>query len=216
MKKQQRRPARKVKRSGRPRGHSREETRRAILAAARDCFAKNGFDRATNRDIARAAGVTAAAMYRHFDSKPELYSAVVHEAFSELLPELRSAIASQPSARGGFRALLEGMESLDVRQHAGTKFLSELPNEMQRHPEIASRIVAAPGAVYALVNELVETGVQRGEIPQHKAQRVISVIIATMMGVAGYANTLGWGLGKHAVAGFLDLLEGGLFGSFDA
>lgn len=200
---------------GRPPGRSSAATRTAILAAARDAFARLGFERATNREIARAAGVTAAAMYRHFASKPDLYAAVVHEAFAELVPQLRRAIASQPSVRAAFRALLAGMEALDARQHAATKFLAELPNEMQRHPEVASLILAAPGEIYAIVTEVVEAGVRAGELPRDKAQRTISLMIASLMGVAGYASTLGWSLGKQAVAGFVDLVDGSLFGSSD-
>jgi AcrR family transcriptional regulator len=196
---------------GRPPGQLSEDTRKAILAAARDSFAQLGFERATNREIAAAAGVTAAAMYRHFESKPELYAAVVHDALGELVPHLRRSIASASSARASFRALIETLEKLSDRQRAAARFLAELPAEMQRHPQISRRVLDDPGEVLAIVGEIVEAGVRANEISQDKAQRVVSIMIASFMGVSAYANTLGPSLGKEAIAGFIDLLENQLF-----
>lgn len=48
------------------------DRREQILDAAVEVFAAKGFDRATNRDIARAAGVTPGLIYHYFASKQEL------------------------------------------------------------------------------------------------------------------------------------------------
>ncbi len=51
-------------------------TRRAILDAARSAFAAQGYDRATIRSIAAAAGVDASMVMRYFESKAGLFAAV--------------------------------------------------------------------------------------------------------------------------------------------
>ena len=51
-------------------GHTR---RQAILEASRPLFAANGFRGTSVRDIARAANVSEALLYKHFASKEELY-----------------------------------------------------------------------------------------------------------------------------------------------
>jgi len=61
-----------------------------------------------------------------------------------------------------------------------------------------------------MVTRVVEAGVRSGEIARGSAQRTVSVMIATFMGVSAYANTLGPALGEQAVAGFTDLLDGRL------
>jgi AcrR family transcriptional regulator len=203
----------KPRRLGRPPGQSGEDTRRAILAAARDSFARNGFEGATNGEIASAANVTSAAMYRHFDSKAELYAAAVHDALADLIPRLRQAVTKQPSVRGAFAALLGVVRSFDEQQLSSVRFLSALPSEMQRHPEIAKRMLADPGEVFTIVNQLVESGVRSGEISRAKAPRVVSVMIATFMGVSAYSNTLGPSFAEHAIAGLVDLIDGELFTS---
>ena len=66
-------------------------TRAALVAAARELFAEQGFA-ATSRDaIAARAGVTRGALYHHFDSKAVLAAAVVAELETELVGRVVSA-----------------------------------------------------------------------------------------------------------------------------
>lgn len=53
-----------------------EERRARLLQAATQVFAEKGFS-ASNKEIARAAGITPAAIYWYFPSKEDLLSAVV-------------------------------------------------------------------------------------------------------------------------------------------
>jgi AcrR family transcriptional regulator len=55
-------------------------TRERILAAAEKLFAEDGFDRVSMPAIAKASGITAGAIYKHFESKEELFFAVVRNA----------------------------------------------------------------------------------------------------------------------------------------
>jgi len=48
-----------------------------ILSRATDLFAKHGFAGTSIRQIARACGITEAAIYRHFQSKMHLYEEVI-------------------------------------------------------------------------------------------------------------------------------------------
>jgi hypothetical protein len=72
-------------------------------------------------------------------------------------------------------------------------------------------MLANPGEVFTILNNIVDLGVRSGEIPAPKAQRAVSVMIASFMGITAYANTLGPSLGKQATAGFLDLIDDALF-----
>ncbi|HEY3364831.1 MAG TPA: TetR/AcrR family transcriptional regulator [Symbiobacteriaceae bacterium] len=62
------------------------DRRQEILEAALQVFAQKGFATATNADIARAAGVTPAALYYYFPSKEELFKAVLRERQGVILP----------------------------------------------------------------------------------------------------------------------------------
>lgn len=53
-----------------------EDRRDAIVMAAAPLFAAKGFDAVTTREVAEAAGVSEALLYRHFDNKADLYRAI--------------------------------------------------------------------------------------------------------------------------------------------
>src|SRR6266540_1172998 len=62
----------------------RAERREQILAAATRAFARAGFAATSLDDIAAQAGVSRAILYRHFDSKTDLYRAVLDRACTRL------------------------------------------------------------------------------------------------------------------------------------
>jgi len=53
------------------------DRRRQLLETALDLFSRKGFDGTTTKEIASAAGVTEAIIFRHFPSKQALYTAVI-------------------------------------------------------------------------------------------------------------------------------------------
>ena len=60
------------------------EVRARILAAARELFAKHGFEATTVDEIARAADVAPATFFNHFQSKQALLSLMAGEVFETL------------------------------------------------------------------------------------------------------------------------------------
>ena len=69
-------------RSGRRPGSP--DTRQQILDSARDVFATNGFNKASIRKIATAAGVDPALVHHYFGSKDELFLATVEVPINPL------------------------------------------------------------------------------------------------------------------------------------
>ncbi len=70
-------------------------TRDRIVATAEDVIRRFGPAKATVVDVARALGVSHAAVYRHVATKAELRDLVVRRWVEELMPPLR-AIAARP------------------------------------------------------------------------------------------------------------------------
>src|SRR5271156_233978 len=60
-------------------------TRGALLMAARELFAENGFAATGREEIAERAGVTRGALYHHFASKTDVAAAVVERLEGELV-----------------------------------------------------------------------------------------------------------------------------------
>jgi AcrR family transcriptional regulator len=89
--------ARPSRRPGRRPGNP--DTREAVLAAARTAFAERGYDAATIRGIATAAGVDPALVHHYFGNKDKLFLAAVEAPADpdELLPVV---LASPPEELG--------------------------------------------------------------------------------------------------------------------
>ncbi len=92
------------------------DVRRAdILAASARCFSTRGFDGTTTRDIARAVGITEAALYRYFPGKEAIYTSILDERLTASDPVAAVADAARAgddiAVFGGLaRLLLETVE----------------------------------------------------------------------------------------------------------
>jgi AcrR family transcriptional regulator len=87
---------------------SAEARRAQLLDVARAVFAADGYHGAAMEQIASSAGVTKPVLYQHFESKKELYLALLHEDMSRLLAQVESTIETTASNRerihGGIEA----------------------------------------------------------------------------------------------------------------
>jgi AcrR family transcriptional regulator len=81
---------------------AKEERREAILRAAATAFAGAGFAATSMEDVAAACGITKLIVYRHFDSKEELYRAVLEQV-------------SQRQVQVFLDNVLDGSQSLGLR-----------------------------------------------------------------------------------------------------
>jgi len=61
------------------------QTRAALLVAAREVFARDGYLATTTTTIAKAAGVANGSFYTHFTDKYEIFVALWHEVQDEML-----------------------------------------------------------------------------------------------------------------------------------
>jgi AcrR family transcriptional regulator len=76
---------------------SSEQRRQAIVQAVLPVFARNGFARTTTRELARAAGVSEALLYKHFPSKESLYLEIQAHSCGGCDPVLRKLATLEPS-----------------------------------------------------------------------------------------------------------------------
>ena len=71
-----------VRRKRLTQAESREQTRRQLLAAAAEVFAKKGFAGASLEEIAELAGFTTGAVYYHFGNKDKLFLELIESGWS--------------------------------------------------------------------------------------------------------------------------------------
>jgi AcrR family transcriptional regulator len=73
----------------RARAHRRGDARQAILDTAHELFTGNGYEATSVRDVAAAAEVSEALVYRYFGNKRELFDASVTESYRRYIAEFR-------------------------------------------------------------------------------------------------------------------------------
>jgi AcrR family transcriptional regulator len=143
--------------------------REQLLDCAAELFAKNGYARATTAQLAKAAGVTEPIIYRHFDSKRDLFVALIErtgretiEAWEQHLADaedpaerLRRVIGDNPmvSERGqyAYRVILQAISEVDdpvihdaLRTHIKSlhAFLVEELEAAQKDHKVTARFSA--------------------------------------------------------------------------
>ena len=78
---------------------SSEERRAAIIQAVRRVFAEKGFHGTTTRELADAAGVSEALLFKHFPNKEALFSAMLHACWKgQDTGKFERLFALEPSA----------------------------------------------------------------------------------------------------------------------
>jgi AcrR family transcriptional regulator len=91
--------------------------RERILSTATGLFVQRGYEGVAMREIAEACGITKAALYYHFDGKPDL----LHAIFVSYLAEIAAVVeasAGQGSGRRRLQWLVEQLFALPPERRA--------------------------------------------------------------------------------------------------
>ena len=120
-------PIRKSAVDGARRERARAHTRRDILLAAAQVFARRGYAAATLQELAEAAGFAAPSLYRYFESKEELFRSLVELVIREMDGTFEAPVDRAAPLASRLEALLLAQArvaetlrpAIEVLQHAG-------------------------------------------------------------------------------------------------
>lgn len=85
------------------------DTRTSILQQAVHLFAQTGYSGTSMRDIARAVGISAAALYHHFPDKETLYFESVQYAVAEKTSEILVPLSAEESVENRLRGFISAL-----------------------------------------------------------------------------------------------------------
>ena len=119
------------------------ETRRALLDAAGQIFAEQGYARATSKDICTRANANIAAVNYHFGSKDGLYAAVLEEAHSRIvsIETLTAAAKSRIEPRLKLKMFLQRIVAEACKSDRDGWELRVLSRELLSRSPMMSRLV---------------------------------------------------------------------------
>lgn len=108
--------------------------KQALLDASLALIRKSGAGGFTLREVARMAGVSHNAPYRHFRDKEELLAALAAEGFHRLTESMVKAAESAPSALDRFRRSGRGYVEFALRHPQHFAIMFEFPWRFDLHP----------------------------------------------------------------------------------
>lgn len=169
------------------------DLRRALLDASLAVLAESGPQALTLREVARRAGVSHAAPYRHFADKDELLAAVAEEGFVTLQQRM---IEAATSARSSIEALeRSGVAyvrlALEHPAHCAVMF-SRAAHDLRRAADKSAQVAASRDAGHAAFDGLVRliVAAQRdGYIRDGDPEHFANIAWATVHGIATLALT---------------------------
>jgi len=143
------------KRAAEKREYHHGDLRRALVDAAAKIVAKEGVAAVTLREVARLAGVSHNAPYRHFESLSAVLAAVATEGFEEFGARLRDAAGTEPDAKKRRNAI--GRAYLRFALDNPKLYLLMFGAELDKaeHPEL---LTAADEAFSVLTGTLSRAG----------------------------------------------------------
>ena len=135
-------------------------TRERILATAEDVIRRFGPAKATVLDVARALGVSHAAVYRHVATKAELRDLVVGRWVEATMPPLRAIVARPGPAPQRLRRLFDALIAVKRRRAAGDPELFAAYRTLAADAE--SVVAAHVDELVELTAAVIRSGVQEG------------------------------------------------------
>lgn len=155
----------------------------ALLDASVQLIREVGAEAFTLREVARRAGVSHNAPYRHFADKGELLAAVAAEGFDRLTESMRRAAASGNGALDRLRLSGRGYVRFALRYPQHFTVMFEAP---ERFEALAETRVAGERSFNALV-QYVEECQQAGTLPPGESKPVALIAWSLVHGVAKLA-----------------------------
>ena len=164
-----------------------------ILAAARRCFARHGYEGATVRLLESETGLSRGAIFHHFRDKDALFLA---------LAEQDAAETAEVVAEGG---LVQVMRDLRDRDAGWLGVQLEVRRRLRTDPAFAAswaeRQAAVDQAAAARLERQREAGVVRDDVP-------VELLVAFLrLALDGLVSSLAAGLPTEHLDGVLDLVE---------
>lgn len=172
----------------------------ALLDAALALISEAGPQAFTLREVARRAGVSHNAPYRHFRDKDELLAVVALQGFERLTAAMKRAAARGSTPEERFRLCGRGYVSFAQRWPEHFLVMFDLPSSREKYPEYARAGEEAFAALLTLIVDCQRAGVLPAGDPEPAAMMAWSMV----HGIATLAASRQLPFPKEGVLDFVD------------
>ncbi|PSB01921.1 TetR/AcrR family transcriptional regulator [Merismopedia glauca] len=160
-----------------------DQTRTRILNAARQLFARDGYDGTTTKDLAEKAGVAEGTLFRHFTNKKAILIEVATQGWVELLTDLLTEL----SQMGSYKAIAQVLNRRMLHLRENADMMKVCFMEAQFHPELRDRIQSEViGKMTVVAEAFFETAMEKG-IYRRMNTKVVAQAFLGMFVIAGFS-----------------------------
>jgi AcrR family transcriptional regulator len=156
-----------------------EATKRKLLAAAKRIFARDGFEAARLEDIAAGAGYTRGAFYANFESKEDIFFALLEEWVRERIDTVTAVLRKHSNPTDKLAALRKHYAKV-AKDRSLVLISLEFKLFALRHPEAHARLRNRHRRIRAnwgsLFSELVQSLGQTLPIPGSAASACMGAL----------------------------------------
>lgn len=147
--------------------------RERILAAAAVVFAQKGFYGGRVEDVAREAGYSPAALYKHFGGRDELFGEIWRKVAVDLAGLFERAAAEQGRFETRLRGLVQDLaRRMETEPDVVAAFLSQRPYATAgRGAEVERAALAHYRRHLSALTALMEAGIREGVVREGLADR---------------------------------------------
>ena len=179
--------------------------RQQILAAAMECFSREGFHWTTMQDIVRQAGLSPGAIYSYFKSKEEIIAAIADERHTRERAMIQAA-RNQTSAEATLRALVYAFFGMlgDAEERTQRRLNIQIWAEALRNPQLHRIVRAGIDEPRAMLAELIVAAQRRGELPPHLAPDALARVMIALF--QGFVLQRAWD-DQADVASYMEVIE---------
>jgi AcrR family transcriptional regulator len=164
------------------------ERRAGILDAALEVFAERGFHASSIDDIARAAGVSKALIYEHFQSKEQLHLELLQTNVEALFERLSSSVPAEDPGEARLRAGLDAFFAfVEERRGAWRMLFREAADA-----EVTAALDRVVAQVTAVVAALIAEEPARQPPGQSEAERKAAIAMLAQMLVGAMQSLANW------------------------
>lgn len=150
-----------------------EDRRRQIIEAARQIFATQSYSKVGTADIAKAAGISEPALYRHFSGKKELFVATLESTGPKLLEIWQNIAYDVDDPLETLRSI--GVDYYDhLKSHSGNMKLQFQALSEADDPDIRQVLHENFAGFVRFVAETLDEGKRRGIVRRDVDSRAVA------------------------------------------
>jgi AcrR family transcriptional regulator len=193
------------------RAEARGTARERLLDAAAEVFAERGYRASSVEDIAAAAGLTKGAVYWNFDSKEDVFFALIEERVDRRARELMGVTEHAPRETATAPLVSRGVSGFADEQQALVLLLQEYWSLAVRDPALRDAYVKRQRALRERLAEALEARHRTTGVPLTvPAEALATGIIALATGLAQERIADPDGVSDDLLGELLSLLYDGL------